>query len=714
MIRQFELVERVKAYDPNVDEDALNRAYVFSMKAHGSQKRASGDPYFSHPLEVAGILADMRLDTSSIITALLHDVVEDTVCSLEDVEKIAGPEIARLVDGVTKLAKIEIQSDSPQAENFRKLVLAMSDDIRVLLVKLADRLHNMRTLHFIKSEEKRLAIARETMDIYAPLAERMGMQEIRDELDDLAFSVINPDARDSILTRLSYLRGEGGDLVRKILSELTATFKKEKLKVEISGREKKPHSIWRKMQTKAVEFEQLSDIMAFRVVVDSVDDCYRALGIIHGHNSVVPGCFKDYISTPKPNGYSSLHTTVIGPKKHRIELQIRTRDMDEVSELGVAAHWCYKQNVNPHEGRQYRWLRELLDIHEHASGPEEFLEHTKLEMFRDQVFCFTPHGDLIALPQGATPIDFAYAVHTEIGKTCNGAKVNGRVVPLRARLSNGDQVDIIRAKHHTASPAWEDVVVTGKARACIRRFIRNRQREEFVDLGRNILRKSFSKEDVAFTEKALKEVLDKFDYQSLDDIYAAVGSGLLSGREIIRALFPDLRDHEDDEGKVVSLSHVRGKRSRKEFAVPIKGLIPGVAVHFAGCCHPIPGDRIVGITNTGKGVTIHTIDCESLEKLADEPEKWLDVAWDAVSASVENHVGQLNIVLINEAGSLGMLSTVIGKNRSNITNLRITNRSTDFFEMVIDLEVRDVKHLADIIAALRANPKINSVERARG
>jgi GTP pyrophosphokinase len=388
--------------------------------------------------------------------------------------------------------------------------------------------------------------------------------------------------------------------------------------------------------------------------------------------------------------------------------------MDEVAELGVAAHWCYKQNVNPHEGRQYRWLRELLDIHEHASGPEEFLEHTKLEMFRDQVFCFTPHGDLIALPQGATPIDFAYAVHTEIGNTCNGAKVNGRVVPLRARLSNGDQVDIIRAKHHTASPAWEDVVVTGKARACIRRFIRTRQREEFIDLGRNILRKTFSKEDVAFTEKALGEILNKFDCQSIDDIYAAVGSGLLSGHEIIRGLFPDFLGHDDDEGKVVSLSKVRGKRSRKEFAVPIKGLIPGVAVHFAGCCHPIPGDRIVGITNTGKGVTIHTIDCESLEKFADEPEKWLDVAWDSVSVGEETHVGRLNIVLLNEAGSLGMLSTVIGKNRSNITNLSIINRSTDFFEMVIDLEVKDVKHLADIIAALRANPKINSVERARG
>src|SRR5487761_1491815 len=403
MMRQFELVERVKSYDPSVDEDAINRAYVFSMKAHGAQKRASGDPYFSHTVEVAGILAKMKLDAASIITGLLHDTVEDTLATLDDIEKVFGPEIARLVDGVTKLSRIELQSDqTKQAENFRKLVLAMSEDIRVLLVKLADRLHNMRTLHFLKDEERRRRIARETMEIYAPLAERIGMQEMKDELEDLAFAELHPEARASIMARLSFLREKGEGLAERIMDELQETLTGGGLAAEVSGREKTPYSVWRKMQQKNVGFEQLSDIMAFRVVVDTVEQCYQALGVVHSRYPVVPGRFKDYISTPKPNNYRSLHTGVIGPERQRIEMQIRTRDMHEVAELGVAAHWIYKQSASPRtEGRQYRWLRELLDILEHASDPQEFLEHTKLEMFQDQVFCFTPKGDLIELPRGA-------------------------------------------------------------------------------------------------------------------------------------------------------------------------------------------------------------------------------------------------------------------------------------------------------------------------
>ncbi len=717
MIRQFELVETVKSYDPAADEDALNRAYVFSMKAHGSQERASGDPYFKHPLEVANILTKMKLDGASIITALLHDTVEDTEATLEQIEQLFGKEIARLVDGVTKLSRIELQSDhTKHAENFRKLVLAMSEDIRVLLVKLADRLHNMQTLHFIKDGEKRKRIARETLEIYAPLAERIGMQQMKDELENLAFAELHVDARDSILQRLTFLRESGRPRSDRIIAELKRTLAADSLDAAVSGREKTPYSIWRKMQRKNVPFEQLSDIMAFRIVVADVAACYRALGILHSHYSMVPGRFKDYISTPKPNGYRSLHTGVIGPEKQRIEIQIRTREMHEIAELGVAAHWRYKDGGPAMDGRQYRWLRELLDILEHAAGPEEFLEHTKLEMFQDQVFCFTPKGDLIALPRAATPVDFAYAVHSEVGNTCVGAKINGRHMPLRTQLHNGDQVEIVTSRAQTPSPTWERFVVTGKARACIRRFIRTQQRAQYVELGRAILQKAFKQDGYDFSDKALEAGLKRFHCETVDDLFAQVGAGLQTEREVMNAIFPGSQVGKPRTGKVVPLGtrRTRGDKARDLFAVPITGLIPGMAVHFAGCCHPLPGDRIVGIVTTGKGVTIHTIDCETLESFADAPERWLDVAWQMGPDGSQLHVGRLHVVLANGPGNLGSMSTIIGKANGNISNLKITSRSVDFFELMVDVEVADLKHLTNIIAALRATPVVNSVERARG
>ena len=715
MIRQYELVERVRSYDPSADEDALNRAYVFSMKAHGSQERASGDPYFSHPLQVAEILTRMKLDSASIITALLHDTVEDTDATLEQIEQLFGKEIARLVDGVTKLSRIELQSDySKHAENFRKLVLAMSADIRVLLVKLADRLHNMQTLHYIRDPEKRKRIALETMEIYAPLAERMGIQHIKDELENLAFGVLNPEGKESITQRLKFLREQGGDVIGRVIAELKRVLAEQGVEATISGREKSPYSIWRKMQRKNIGFEQLSDIMAFRIVVADVAQCYQALGVLHGRYSMVPGRFKDYISTPKPNGYRSLHSGIIGPERQRIELQIRTRDMHDIAELGVAAHWRYKQDVERVDGKQYRWLRELLDILEHASGPEEFLEHTKLEMFQDQVFCFTPKGDLIALPRGATPVDFAYAVHSQIGDTTVGAKINGRIMPLRSELHNGDQVEIVTSRAQTPSPTWERFVVTGKARACIRRFIRTQQRQQYAELGKSILQKAFRQEGYDLTEKAVEGALKKLKAATVEDLYAAVGEGLQSARDVIGAVFPGSKVPPRSD-KVVPIAPHRGRqRKAKELAVPITGLIPGMALHFAGCCHPLPGDRIVGIVTTGKGVTLHTIDCETLEGFADQPERWLDVAWGPDSDEAANHVGRIQVVIANEPGSLGTLSTVIGKSEGNISNLRITSRSVDFFELLIDVEVKDVRHLTNIIAALRAVPVINSVERARG
>ena len=711
MMRQPDLVDLVKSYDPEADEAVLNRAYVYSMKAHGAQLRESGDPYFSHPVEVAGLLAQMKLDTASVATGLLHDTVEDTVATLGDIEQRFGPEIARLVDGVTKLSRLELQSDeSKQAENFRKLVLAMSEDIRVLLVKLADRLHNMQTLRFVKNAEKRRRIARETMEIYAPLAERIGMHRMKDQLEDLAFAELYPDARSSVTARLGFLRSKGGDVVTRITAELTRKLIEGGLNATVSGREKSAYSIWRKMQRKDVPFEQLADIMAFRVLVNDVGECYHALGVIHSAYHVVPGRFKDYISTPKPNNYRSLHSGVLGPERQRIEIQIRTHEMHEVAELGVAAHWIYKQQSGRTDGTEYRWLRELVDVIEHSS-PEEFLEHTKLEMFQDQVFVFTPKGELFVLPRGATPVDFAYAVHSQIGDTCVGAKINGRLLPLRTQLVNGDQVEIVTSKAQTPSPTWERFVVTAKARARIRRFIRTQQRAQYLDLGKAIVQKAFRQEGQDFAEKPLQAVLKQFNCTTTEDIYVAVGEGNLTGREVVSAAFP--RAPDEDKDKVVPLSRARRRTGGKENAVSIRGLIPGMALHFAGCCHPLPGDRIVGIVTTGKGVTIHTIDCDTLETFYDEPERWIDVAWSTDEA--ENiHVGRINVTIANEPGNLGSLTTTIGKQGGNISNLKITNRSQDFFEIMVDIEVADVKQLSTIIAALRATPVINSVERARG
>ena len=723
MIRQYELVDRVKAYDANADEDALNRAYVYSLKMHGSQLRASGDSYFSHPLEVAGILTEMKLDSASIVTALLHDTIEDTAATLPDVERLFGAEIARLVDGVTKLSRIELQNVDPkgpndqtkQAENFRKLLLAMSEDIRVLLVKLADRLHNMRTLHYIGDKMKRRRIARETLEIYAPLAERIGIHGIKDELEDLAFAELYPDARNGILSRLSFLRQEGGDLPRRIVAALERDMAAETIAASVSGREKTPYSIWRKMQIKNVAFEQLSDIMAFRVVVETIPECYQVLGVIHGRYPTVPGRFKDYISTPKPNGYRSLHTAAIGPERQRIEIQIRTRQMHEEAELGVAAHWAYKSNARS-DGKQYRWLRELLEIVDNAQKPEEFLEHTKLELFQDQVFCFTPKGDLIALPRGATPVDFAYAVHSEVGDHCVGAKVNGRIVPLNSKLNNGDQVDIIRSKSQTPSPAWERFVVTGKARARIRRYIRNQQRQEYATLGKAMLQKALRQDGHELSEKALQSALQGLDAPTLDDLYAEIGAGNRTTREVAVALFPPEKPAPaslDDavEAKVLPFPP-KPRTKGKESPLPIRGLIPGLAMHFARCCHPLPGDRIVGIVTTGKGVTVHTIDCETLESFSETPERWLDISWGDDAETTE-HVGRLFVTIANEPGSLGTLSTVIGRNGGNIINLRITSRAVDFWDLLIDIQVHDLKHLTNIIAVLRATPVINQVDRAR-
>lgn len=714
MLRQYELVDLVKSYDPDADEDALNRAYVFAMKKHGAQLRTSGDPYYSHPVEVAGILTKFKLDSVSIIAGLLHDTVEDTDTTVEEVRELFGDQVAQIVDGLTKLAKIEQKSaNNKQAENFRKLLLAMSEDIRVLLIKLADRLHNMRTLHFC-APEKRARIARETLDIYAPLAERIGMQEVKSELEEIAFAELHKEAHDSIVARLNFLREKDSNLVPKIIEQLQKDMEENGIKAVVSGREKTPYSIWRKMQQKNASFEQLSDIMAFRIIVDDVATCYQALGIVHSKYHMVPRRFKDYISTPKPNGYQSIHTGVIGPENTRIEIQIRTHEMHEIGEKGVAAHWAYKQGQKA-EGKNFRWIRELLEILEQASNPEEFLENTKLEMYNDQVFCFTPKGDLIGLPVNSTPVDFAYAVHSSVGDTCVGAKINGEIRPLRTVLQNGDQVEILTSKAQHPSTEWERFVVTGKAKAAIRRYVRAYKREQFITLGQEILERLFKGESLEFSEKGLVNVLPNFEAETIDDIYAKVGEGIVTGWDVLKAVYPGYKQSKLEKVvksvKLPSFKKIVKPKKGKGEPLKIKGLIPGMAVHFAGCCHPLPGDRIVGIVTTGKGVAVHTIECKALEKYADEPERWLDIAWGE-EAENEMHTGRLKIMLANEPGTLAELSNLIARNSGNIANLNIVNRTVSYFEILVDVEVKDLKHLTDIIAALKASKVISYVARA--
>ncbi len=712
------LLETMRGYNPEFDEAIVVKAFEFAKKHHDGQFRSSGEPYYTHPVDVAQILAEMDMDVTTIVTAILHDTVEDSPVTLEDLEREFGKTVSDLVNGVSKLTRIESQTvEGKQAENFRKLLLAMSEDIRVLLVKLSDRLHNMRTMGGIKKPEKRRRISLETLEIYAPLAERVGVHRIKEELEDLCFEQINPEARESITNRLSYLRQEDNDVVQAIIDGLTEILKEAGIKAEVTGREKTRYSIWKKMQRKNVSFEQLSDIMAFRVIVEKLEDCYLVLGIMHGKYPSVPGRFKDYISTPKANGYKSIHTTIMGPRSQRIEIQIRTAQMHAEAELGVAAHWAYKGGSQPTERdvTKFRWLRELLDILEQEQKPEDFWENTKLELFQDQVFVFTPRGDLVELPNGATPIDFAYAIHSDIGDKCVGAKINGRIAPLNSRLSNGDQVDVITAKTQKPSPTWERFVVTGKARSHIRKYIRNQQRDEFVTLGRAMIQKVFRQEGYEFSEKAIAGVVGHYRLEESDDIYANIGAGIFVARDVFKVIFPG---HQAEMAKRPSEDMDQAVMVRrpddKDRPMPIKGLIPGMAMHFARCCHPLPGDRIVGIVTTGKGVTIHTIDCDTLESFADTPERWLDVSWGDKDETSESQVGRLSLTVANEQGALGSVSTVIGRSGGNITNLKITSRSLDFWEMIIDIFVTDTKHLNNVIAALRATPCIVSVERKKG
>ena len=701
MMRQYELVERVRRYDPDADEALLNRAYVFSMQAHGNQKRASGDPYFSHPIEVAGILTDLRLDDETIATAILHDTIEDTVATREQIERLFGPSVARLVDGVTKLSKIEAQTESERAaENLRKFLLAMSDDVRVLLVKLADRLHNMRTLHHIANPDKRRRIARETMEIYAPLAERIGMYEFMKEMQSLSFRELEPEAYESITRRLEQLK-KGGDQVARIASHLRLLLGTNDVAAEVTGREKHPYSIWRKMTERAVSFEQLSDVIAFRIVVADTPACYRALGIIHQRWPMVPGRFKDYISTPKRNGYQSLHTTVIHGDQARVEVQIRSQAMHEQAEYGFASHWAYKQGRDAREGEpgQARWIRDLIEILDQADSPEELLEHTRMAMYQDRIFAFTPKGELIQLPKGATPVDFAYALHSQLGDQTVGAKINGRVVPLRTPIQNGDQVQILKSAAQQPQPGWLNFVVTGKARAALRRFVRHKERDETVALGRKFFDEIVARLPAPLGPDAIPQACRRLMLADEAALMTAIARQIIDDATVMEALMPGTGIGADGSPRPI------GQRR----AISIRGLTPGVAFQLAACCHPLPGDRIVGLRRPGEGVDVHTIDCPTLARAPDAD--WVDLSWGDES---DGATAQLIVIVKNEPGSLAAMAGIFAAHAANILNLALVHRDAQFHTFRVDLEVRDVSQLERILAALRAADAVTSAERARG
>ena len=731
MMRQYELVDRVRAYNPDTNEALLNRAYVYAMKAHGDQRRASGDPYFSHPIEVAAILTDLKLDDATIAAALLHDTIEDTEATRAEIDSLFGPNIGRLVEGLTKLKKLDlVTKEAKQAENLRKLLLAVADDVRVLLIKLADRLHNMRTLHWMP-EASRQRVAQETLDIYAPLAGRMGMHEMREELDDLAFRELYPEAYRVVTGRLTALEERSRYLISEIETQLAKKLAERGIKAVVKGRRKRAYSIWRKMERKSVGFEQLSDIFGFRVIVKTLADCYQALGSVHTTWPMVPGRFKDYVSTPKANDYRSIHTTVIGPGKQRVELQIRTEEMHEIAEYGIAAHALYKDGggspteLLSRESTAYAWLRRTIELLAEGSNPEEFLEHTKLELFHDQVFCFTPKGKLIALPRKATSIDFAYAVHTDVGNSAVGCKINGQISPLTSELTNGDEVEIIASKAQIAPPAaWESIVVTGKARAAIRRATRVAVRQQYTGLGRRIVERLFQRAKIAYSDEKLIGALPRLARSSTEDVMAAVGRGELKASDVARAMYPDYKEERAaalagaprrSESGWFGLRRLRSVKAKlpetaQTPAIPVRGINTDLPVRFNPNGGAVPGDRIVGILSPGEGITIYPIQSPALSDFENHPERWIDLRWDAEDTP-RRFPARIVIQSMNEPGSLAQIAQVIAEHDGNIDNIHMSRRAPDFTDVTIDLEVYDLKHLTSILAQLRAKPMVAKAER---
>jgi GTP diphosphokinase / guanosine-3',5'-bis(diphosphate) 3'-diphosphatase len=699
MIDVEDLLALVRNYNPRSQLDAIRAAYAYGRQMHEGQLRKSGDPYFTHPVAVAAILTEQHLDDATIITALLHDTIEDTKSTYTEIARLFGAEVAELVDGVTKLTNLQLSSnEAAQAENFRKLFMAMSKDLRVILVKLADRLHNMRTIKWQKPE-KQVQKARETMEIYAPLAGRMGMQWMREELEDLSFRVLNPEARSSIIRRFVTLQRETGDVVPQITADIISELDKVQIDAAVYGRAKKPYSIWRKMQEKDLAFSRLSDIYGFRVICRDVGDCYRILGVIHQRWRAVPGRFKDYISQPKTNGYRSIHTTVSGRDGKRVEVQIRTREMHEVAEAGVAAHWAYREGErtqNPFAVDPARWIAAMTERLDQGDT-SEFLENVKLEMYSDQVFCFSPKGDVIQLPRGATPLDYAYAIHTRIGNSCVSAKIDGIRVPLWTRLKNGQSVEIITAEGQKPQASWVELVVTGRAKAAIRRSLREEDRSRFLRLGAELARAAFEHAGKKATDKALRTAAKLLGYADDGDLLATLGAAELTARRVVVALYPELGQ---SDGEVV------------DSARAVAGLTADQSFSRAPCCQPLPGERIVGITYRGRGVLVHSIDCPALVEFDDNADRWVDLHWHSGRHAAVNTV-TLDVAIANNTGVLGRICTLVGEQKANISDLRFTERKPDFYRLFIDVDLRDVEHLHMVLTALEAETDVAQVARHR-
>ena len=701
MLDADDLIALVRNYNPKTNEALLRGAYAYAQRMHEGQTRHSGEPYFTHPVAVAAILTEQRLDDATIATALLHDTIEDTKGTYTEIAKLFGADVAELVDGVTKLTNLELSSrEAKQAENFRKLLMAMSKDLRVILVKLADRLHNMRTIRHMLPE-KQAKKAHETMDIFAPLAGRMGMQWMREELEDLSFRVLNSEARNSIMRRFLMLQKETGDAIPRITDDIEAVLERHGVKADVFGRAKKPFSIWRKMQEKDLAFSRLSDIYGFRVLTATEDDCYRVLGAIHQRWRAVPGRFKDYISQPKSNGYRSIHTTVSGRDGKRVEVQIRTRQMHDVAESGVAAHWSYRDGVrseNPFAVDPAKWLEGLTERFEAAEDSDEFLEHVKLEMYSDQVFCFTPKGDVVQLPKGATPIDFAYTIHTRIGHSCVGAKVDGLRVPLWTRLKNGQSIEIITAEGQTPQASWIDIVVTGRAKAAIRRMLREEDRERFIKLGRELARVAFEQVGKKATDKALDTAARAIGIKNGPEMLARIGSAELSARSVVARIYPELAGQTET-------SDVEVRRA-------VIGLPAGAETRRAQCCQPVPGERIVGITYLGRGPIVHAIDCPALAAFDDSPERWIDLHWtEGRHAPIHNVT--IDVTISNQKGVLGRICTLIGEQNANISDLNFIDRKLDYFRLLIDVDVRNAEHLHAVMMAVELDSDVASLQRSR-
>ncbi len=717
MIRLNDILDIVTTYNPDADVDLIKKAYVFAAKAHQGQTRRSGEPYLIHPMSVAGILAKMKLDVPSIATALLHDTVEDTVATVEEIEQLFGTDVRQLVDGVTKLSKIHFTtSEQRQAENFRKMIMAMAKDIRVILVKLADRVHNMRTLIHMP-EMRQVAIAQETLDIYAPIANRLGMQEMKIELEDLCLRYLKPDIFQMIDEQVRKRRGQRDKYIAEVHRIIREKMQENGIPFEMYGRLKHYYSIWRKMEAQHIPFDQIHDIVAFRIVTESIQRCYEALGCIHAQWKPVPGRFKDYIAMPKANNYRSLHTTVIGPQGERVEFQIRTEEMHDIAEHGIAAHWKYKEGrlIDDKDEMKFKWIRRLLEWQNELSDPAEFLDTVKLDLFADDVYVFTPKGELLEFPRGSTPLDFSYSIHTDVGHSTTGAKVNGKIVPLRYELRSGDSVEILRGKRKHPHKDWLQFVKTSRAKTKIRSFLRMEDRDKSAAVGRELLEKACRKYKLNIAQvlksRELKEFADRSSYNDAEAILAAVGYGKFSPLQIVALFVPPEALRTDDQKKekesVIGKLVRRLKRPRGLVKV---GGMGDMLVSFGKCCNPVPGDPIIGYVTRGRGVSIHVSDCPKV--LGQDPERLINVEWEKSNAATR--VARIRVVCVDQQGMLTKMTEAITEQGSNIAGASIHINDDKTATNDFDVEIRDLTQLRQIIKAMERVKGIISVDRVRG